>query len=433
MIEGRKKPEASPAPRLEESLPALSEAPYAVSKVYETPKTASSSSSSKPRRPEAQSAGCITVRSEENSLPRINHEIPKTESPEDIFVPPTTWLGKLRDRMEQQEPSTSLLPMHIVSWKFQACCSGCCGAMLAFMGVILVMGASSTIEVVIPYKYPDTFKDFDITEDMEGDINMWYDVGNKVWINQKRYVENTDPDLIELWPIGKKACKDTESKAEAVWRRIDIEQSSREKFPQATVAADKWSTLVQAQTAFKPCGLQSISMFTDEYSLVKRNDGNDEVMALDESDLYLKPDDDIYKGKIDEAVDANGETYLTLNGQRSWIQAGKFYEHFKVWMRSPASSHARHLWAVKRGGLKKGSYRLNFLQNSAIWTSFNKGWELDEKRVVLSTQSVFGTKGAARLLSIVCFICAFIEVLVMASFIILGCAPQEQQRSTVDL
>jgi len=179
--------------------------------------------------------------------------------------------------------------------------------------------------------------------------------------------------------------------------------------------------LIRNASTFKPCGLQSIAMFTDEYALTRIEQGGEVTMDLDTSDIYLKEDDDIYKGKIDEASD-NAGPYLTINGERSWIEAGAFYNHFKVWMRSPASPHVRHLWAVKKNGLQKGNYRLDLLQNSAIWTTSKSqsGWELDEKRVVFSTQNMFGSKGAAEIMAAVCLFFAFLQVVVMISFITLG-------------
>lgn len=350
-------------------------------------------------------------------FPPINNEIKVTKIAEDNFKPPTSAFGKFRFRLEQQEKSTCALPMYCFSPLFSACCAGSCCVVLLLIGLLALMTAGSIKEVVVSYKYPDTFKEFVVEEDMDGDVNMWYDMKGVI-LNQKRYIENTDSDVIKLMPMGgKKKCKDSGTKSDAQWRRIDREASIRAAA--GDTKTDTWSTLVQSQASFKPCGLQSIAMFTDNYSLEKKDAtvaSGWVSQALDESDISLKEDDDFFNKRIKQE---NG--VLMIEGEQSWIQAGNFYNHFKVWMRSPASTHVRHLWAVKKDGLKKGTYKLNFLENSAIWTApkDKKGWGVDEKRVIFSTQKSLGSKGACVVLSIICFVVAFIEAVVMVFFLVL--------------
>eukprot|EP00427_Karlodinium_veneficum_P057374 CAMPEP_0169404216 /NCGR_PEP_ID=MMETSP1017-20121227/56227_1 /TAXON_ID=342587 /ORGANISM="Karlodinium micrum, Strain CCMP2283" /LENGTH=416 /DNA_ID=CAMNT_0009510595 /DNA_START=211 /DNA_END=1458 /DNA_ORIENTATION=- len=348
-------------------------------------------------------------------FPPINNEMKAKKIVEDDFVPPTSGFKGLRYRMEQQQKSTCALPMYFFNWPMQACCGTCCTVLLLLIGAMAFMAAGDIKEIVIPYTYEaenadgyNGYKDFVVDEDMEGDINMWYDIPDVI-INQKRYIENTDGDVIKLMPMGgKKACKDAETQADANWRRRDKELAIRALTNSAS-SNDRWSELVASIPAptFKPCGLQSIAMFTDEY-LLQMQDGTTWVnQTLDESDIYLEKDDDFFDKRI-----AQDGGILKIEGETSWIPAGNFYNHFKVWMRSPASPHVRHLWAVKKGGLRKGTYRLLFLKQSAIWTWPQPlGWGVDEKRVVFSTQNTLGSKGACQILAWACFIGAAAEAI----------------------
>jgi len=154
-------------------------------------------------------------------------------------------------------------------------------------------------------------------------------------------------------------------------------------------------------------------MFTDTYEL--RTASGQEV-EFDESDIAIKDDQDIYEQAVDDSGDGSNQPF-TIDGKRSWIEKGNFYEHFKVWMRSPCAPRARHLWARIRGGLDAGTYTLTFTQNSAIWTS-TSDWRVDTKRVIFSTSKTFGSKGAHVFLGVVSIIIAVVEALVAVFFIV---------------
>jgi len=283
-----------------------------------------------------------------------------------------------------------------------------CSIFFAILYGHTVLTADRIKELVVSYKYPDAEVAFTVTQDMSGDVNMWYDLAD-VKINRKRYVENVDPDIIKTMKgLGEKTCQNAQGKIDATWRRVVLEETFRTAIGGSYSSPDKFSYLIARLpgSTLRPCGLQSISMFTDEYELYSEGNGQMVRLPLDESDIVMDNDRDIFKDKISSF----NATHLNIGGHLSWLQDGSFYDHFKVWLRSPASPHVIQLWAVIRGGLKQGSYRLLFTQNSAIWTAPG-GWGLDEKKVIFSTQNVLGSKGACTALSYFCLVIAITEAI----------------------
>jgi hypothetical protein len=257
------------------------------------------------------------------NLPPINDAPPKKQVAEDDFVEPTTCFGKCRYRFEQQDSTTrSDLPMKWFSCACQVCCASACAITLGIFGIMFIVAAGSVKEVVVPYKYPDLYKDITITEDMTGDINMWYDLPG-VNLNHKKYISSVDPNVIKLLPfMGKKNCDDANSRKIALWRRVDAETRYRQAIRNASgvshSAGDKFSEVITAisNDIFAPCGLQPLAMFTDEYALKKQGSlGAWVSQPLDESNIQIKQDNDIYKNKI--VTNADGTAYQ-IKDKTSW-------------------------------------------------------------------------------------------------------------------
>lgn len=332
------------------------------------------------------------------------------------------WFQRFRVQIEQQEPAKSTMPYFWQTGKPQARCAWFCAALFFVTGVSTLGAARKWKEVVVSYKYPDVDKNFTLSDDMDGDVNMWYSLANAHGMNQKRYVENIDPGVIKLMPFsGKKMCKDSEDQADAAWRRVALEAKCRTKYVKHGgsmhgmvyngSAPDKLSRLLSdaRSSAFRPCGLQAIAMFSDEYELYQDTDGKFVRQDLDESKIALNEDAQIFK-----RVEPLNSTHFKIDGDLSWLQAGSFYEHFKVWLRTPPSPHVQNLWAVARGGLKKGTYKLSFPQNSAIWTAPG-GWQT-EKTVIFSQGGRLGNKGAYTFMGSLCLVIAAIEAVVGCMF-----------------
>jgi hypothetical protein len=293
--------------------------------------------------------------------------------------------------------------------------------MLGVFGACAFFSATSITQVAVSYKYPDLHADFSVEEAMVGDVNMWYEL-EVVGINQKRYIENADSALIQPFLMGKKTCTDSEDKSDVAWRRNEnfFRSAAGNAEGLQEVAPDKFTQLVERVpgNSFRPCGLQALAMFTDEYALDLNIHSTWLRLPLHESDIVLDADHEIYEGKIKPLSD-DVSSGFKIDDEVSWLEGKPFLDHFKVWMRTPASTRVRHLWATVHGGLQRGTYRLHFLQNSAIWTASDsiKGWNLDSKKVIFSTQHMLGSKGACEVLGITCLMFAAMEVVALIVFL----------------
>jgi hypothetical protein len=253
----------------------------------------------------------------------------------------------------------------------------------------------------------------------DGAVNMWYDI-HVVGVNQKRYVENADP-FIYVNFMSKKKCSDAALKAQFTWRRNENLVRQKIGASQASLP-DRFTQLVERvpDDDIRPCGLQSIAMFTDEYELYRIEDGVKIRVPLDESNIAIEQDEDIYEGKIIPHKTGNYSGF-EIDGKLSWLAESPFIDHFKVWMRSPPTTNVRHLWAVVKDGLPRGTYRLQFPQNSAIWTASAdiQGWNSNDKKIIFSTQHPLGSKGACVFFGAICLVFATLEIFAFLGFLVM--------------
>ncbi|CAE8593494.1 unnamed protein product [Polarella glacialis] len=228
-------------------------------------------------------------------------------------------------------------------------------------------------EVTILYKAGEVAKEFTIDKEFSDDVYVYYELPG-LNMNRKDFVESKDKNVVTTL-VSPVTCLDSDSRSWANWRRAGDTAFL------ARIAA-------VAGSGMAPCGLVGISMFTDEFTFDKKATSSTwNRVDADETQVALPGDATTYSKKIS----ANGGK-LIINGQESWISAGSFYEHWKVWYRTPASSNVRNLWAVVKGGLQTGTYRVNFVENSPIWEK----WGVSEKRIVIAGKHSLGNRGAMR-------------------------------------
>merc|ERR1719253_2206267 len=139
---------------------------------------------------------------------------------------------------------------------------------------------------------------------------------------------------------------------------------------------------------------------------MKGDDGEYTSIKLDQSDIALNGQIEVFDERFDKnGTDApndplNQPYTLGEDELKVWIADKDFWNHYIVWMSSSATTRTTHLWATIKGGLKKGTYRLNFTQNSAIWT---EKWGV-KKQVILSTANILGSKGACETMALFCVV-----------------------------
>lgn len=260
------------------------------------------------------------------------------------------------------------------------------------LGALLLNAESDMFEKRIEYSTGDTSVAFSIEERVEGPIFLSYELLG-FYANQKRFVESKDDFLVGSL-INRQTCEGAQDLDDVRWRRCDRRNCS----------LDSIYSRVERAGAFRPCGLVALSMFTDRYQLVNLDDGSN--VSLDQRDISLPLDDEIFKDKILAAEHQTND--FTVEGVPSWLERGDFFEHFKVWYRTPASPVVRNLWAKIDGPLKRGRYVLHFVENSPVWTDEWLDMTDPKKAVLLSQAHVLGSRGACKFLGVIStvFCCA---------------------------
>jgi hypothetical protein len=281
--------------------------------------------------------------------------------------------------------------------------------------MLLLVQGGSLPEVRIDYKKEDTHKEFTVEKDMDGDVLVSYELLG-MSVNRKEFTEGKDKRVVSSF-LSNAGCNNADTRALAIWRRGNDSLVARiEGTPGDGLA---------------PCGVVALSMFTDNY-MFERFDGSawDRLLA-DESGVALVTDSEMYAKTI--SGPESGSDYLAIKEKKgsgsvvSWLSPGAFYEHWKVWYRTPISSHFRNLWAVVQGGLKKGQYRVHFHENSPVWDD----WGIPKKTVLLSTKHFLGSKGAMAFLGGASLTLGIFQVFMLLLFMV---APYTQtcQRRPID-
>jgi len=309
-----------------------------------------------------------------------------------------------------------------IQWKL----AGMCSFLFAAAGVGMVMLASNILEVQVPYTLSDTSIEFTIERDLTAPVYVFYDLANMA-LNHKSIVKSKDDDLYSaFFPVKCTGAEEDDfdevAARRGAWDPVfhKLMEASRHRNP-------------AFRDAFKPCGLMSLAMFMDEYELYSCDlPGNGTIsdafrnacmadlgsqILLNETDIALSADEQIFKKRIEVARDGSVGIIDrdTDKVQPSWLTSGPMLEHYKVWMRSPASPFIRNRWATAPDGLRAGTYVLKLTANSP-WRS---GYSVQDKSLVLTESTIFGSKTSLLILGTNCGIAGLVE-LAMMIILILG-------------
>jgi len=293
-------------------------------------------------------------------------------------------------KIEQQEISSSSLPMRAFCRPAQCGTSGCCSVLFAVLSGLLLSTAGSFEEIIVSYSHTDSSKAFTITEDVEGPVLVWYEIPN-LMLNHKYAVANKD-DFLWGSMVSTYTCRSAETLKDARWRRPNVTSPGFNSMLAAGGAQE-----------FRPCGLVVLSMYTDTFGLYTHAGAK---VILDETDIAIDTDNKIYEKKVVPISGRVKPPFYKIDGLDSWIRSAADLERFKVWMRTPASPIVRHLYGRIPGGLPAGSYSLNFTVNDPI---YELRWSVPEKRIILSTSKTLGSVGSCRALGIFCILLAVFE------------------------
>lgn len=294
-------------------------------------------------------------------------------------------------KIEQQEISSSSLPMRVFCRPAQFGTAGCCTVLFAMLSGLLLSVAGSFEEIIVSYSHTDSSKAFTIAEAVEGPVLVWYEIPNLV-LNHKYAVASKD-DFLWGSIVSTYTCRSAETLKEASWRR-------------PTANSPGFNSMLAAGGAqeFRPCGLVVLSMYTDTFGLYTHAGAK---VVLDETDIAIETDSKIYEEKVVPISGKVAPPIYKIDGLDSWLRSAAALERFKVWMRTPASPIVRQLYGRIPGGLPAGSYSLNFTVNDPV---YELRWSVPEKRIILSTSKTLGSVGSCRALGIFCLLVAVFEV-----------------------
>lgn len=276
--------------------------------------------------------------------------------------------------------------------------------MSAAAGAGLLYRASKIYEVIVPYKSSDTQLLFTVEKDIGPTALVYYELPG-VNMNRKDFIESKDSRAYTTL-LNKVVCLRSEDRDSALSRRGNFDADFKKRI-NAVSGSD-----------FAPCGLVALSMFTDNftfYSVSSSDPGNLslwEQLIADESDIALPADAKAFDKKI-----SNSGGTLMVGSIPSWISPGVFYEHWKVWYRTPPAPHVRNLWAVIKGGLPRGQYAVEFELNSPIWEE----WGVPVKNIVIAAPDTLGNRGAMSILGGICIGVGTLEFIASLLFAGLAC------------
>lgn len=323
---------------------------------------------------------------------------------------PKLW-AKEWNRFEQQSPAKNQAPLRLHKKKYQGVCA--CGKFLVLLifGVVCLLSAPDETE--LSYSYTDSTVTFELDVALEHEAFISYSLGG-LNMNQKRFITNKEGDMFNN-AMNKYECKDAESWSDVAWRRPAWQVSE---------------SMNTSGVPFRPCGLVAMSMFDDTYALHSCTDATcdeSELVELDDSDVALDADEDVY-WRLQAVSDATDYPFYRLESSDdgalldTWLPAGNFLEHLKVWQRIPPAPCVRNLWAVVRGGLSAGHYRLSITNNDRVW---EQQWGLEHKSVIISGCGSLGSAGACVFLGSVAIVFACLEAALAVFFVF---APEPQRR-----
>lgn len=305
-------------------------------------------------------------------------------------------------RFWQQDYKGCSLPFWFYSHQSQVACNLFLGAIFVTFGVVHVAIQRSIFELAVAYDHSTQRHDFTLNSDWPGPVFVYYELDN-FHAPYRTFVESKDHFIVGSG-FSKYNCKGAESRAHALRIRPGDEMF-------ATLTEGKAMSGIQNKTAegvlkrladsdpsmlansmIRPCGFAAFSVFLDRFELYRtanasESNAKEERLLLDETDLALDGDRELFRKKISYRSD--GTPMVENNPMFLWgetqAEQAAILEHFMVWYRGASSSRFRNLWARIPAGLTKGTYSLMFRNHSDIWTK----WRVN-KKVVLTTMSTFG-------------------------------------------
>lgn len=298
--------------------------------------------------------------------------------------------------LENKPPNTPLAQQRMKNWKFtlnnlhKGVLYIVCGILLIVLGIFVILASESVIEYSKRYDDLDNCKpqkgldcqvEFHVTEHMEGDVFLYYQINN-MYQNHRKYSKSLNPKQLKGTDLNK---NDIESTCDPI---LEVKNLHRDIFVNLSRTA-----------VANPCGLVAKSYFNDTFSLYEKD--TNKTVKIHENDIAFPRDKD---DKFKNSSDVDGKRWTDVKNGK------KYLEHFIVWNSIAATKNFRKLWG-RINGLDKGRYVMKI----------NSLYDVDdfdgEKHVVLSTLSALG--GKMPYLGILCVFVGVTSIAGSAVFFIL--------------
>ena len=229
------------------------------------------------------------------------------------------------------------------------------------LGIALLVESSKLHEVAT--RYDDTPEcalqgqnctlAFEVTDDLTAPIYVYYRLTN-FYQNHRLYFKSRNPDQLS----GDDLDVSDISSCEPITKVKDL----------GKIVLSLDNRTIEEEAPANPCGLIAKSVFNDTYALISPSNV---PVVIDESDIAWTSDEDKFGRPSD---------YKSLQ----WTNVES--DHFKVWLRTAATSDFRKIWGKIEENLPKGVYTLEIANNYDM-----SRWK-GEKHFVLATTSRFGGK-----------------------------------------
>lgn len=259
------------------------------------------------------------------------------------------------------------------------------GVVFIAIGLVILKFTNMVYENTIDYSDcilgENCTKPFEIKEDVEGPILMFYELDN-FYQNYRFYVNSRNDKQLHGEYLKLEEATDC-------WPAVTNKEMNK------TMNYYNNKSLNENALAI-PCGFVARTMFNDTFTLYKKSG---EKITINEDNIAWESDKELFNN--------------TVHKEEQWQDMTN--EHFIVWMRPAGFPGFRKIWGKIEGNLTKGEYYFD-IKNIYNHTDFN-----GTKLIVLITVNYFGGKNSFLGISYVvvgsiCLLCAIIWVVVFGIF-----------------
>ncbi|PFH38238.1 hypothetical protein BESB_005790 [Besnoitia besnoiti] len=267
----------------------------------------------------------------------------------------------------QQDHRRSPLPFQLFLRRCTTLFCTCWGLLLVLLGFLVLFLSSKSHRVEIPYASGVRQKRFHVPERMGSPVYLYYRIG-EFYGNYRPYIKDGPQSVSTSY-----VCHEVKSQQEAVDFRTF---NGTLTLPSLLYSVNGERIPPDSRRAF-PCGLQSVSLFNDEFSVHRV------IQGLGEEEISISTEDVAYHWDFTRFMLPNS-TWETV-GAMPWILPSN--ERFRVWIHPPFTPAFQKLYGVLHTTLEPGQqYFLRFSDSS--WPA--EQWRTTKAIVLVTLAPIIG-------------------------------------------